>query len=221
MKLRAYCPNICSELWVQSPPLLCNLLRPLCLFAAAAVHWPGTVPCPTGDRPKQPCDGRRRQLFQRPLFAYLTFSYFVRSIVLLAGFSTALQWWQYYALRGIHECDLDLQIRHRSPQKSPPAKKKKQKQKSPRNYHHQLCLSKLTKWWLNWAVIQVSAPFYCIKLSRRGTAQKIELMQKAPPSSILDQWHQRHLFNGTIPIVNTQFQVGLGCNRADQLGQIV
>ena len=109
MKLRAYCPNICSELWVQSPPLLCNLLRPLCLFAAAAVHWPGTVPCPTGDRPKQPCDGRRRQLFQRPLFAYLTFSYFVRSIVLLAGFSTALQWWQYYALRGIHERDSDLQ----------------------------------------------------------------------------------------------------------------
>ena len=51
----------------------------------------------------------RRQLFQRPLFAYLTFSYFVRSIVLLAGFSTALQWWQYYALRGIHERDSDLQ----------------------------------------------------------------------------------------------------------------
>ena len=73
------------------------------------MHWPGTVPCPTGDRPKQPCDGRRRQLFQRPLFAYLTFSYFVRSIVLLAGFSTALQWWQYYALRGIHERDSDLQ----------------------------------------------------------------------------------------------------------------
>ena len=84
---------------------------------------PGTAACPTGDRPKQPCDGRRRQLFQRPLFAYLTFSYFVRSIVLLAGFSTALQWWQYYALRGIHECDLDLQIRHRSPQKSPPPNK--------------------------------------------------------------------------------------------------
>ena len=83
---------------------------------------PGTAPCPTGDRPKQPCDGRRRQLFQRPLFAYLTFSYFVRSIVLLAGFSTALQWWQYYALRGIHERDSDLQSDIGVPKINPPPK---------------------------------------------------------------------------------------------------